>query len=419
MPAAMAAAFEAADGRPRRSACSPRSTAPRRRAATSAAASRPRCSSSPGGASRGRRASTCASRTTLNPLAEMARLLAPPARLRARGPGRRLPPPGSNDEAGRAEPARRRARPRLRRAALLGRARRRPHRRPRRRRGAGPPRRAAPPGMAAAARPAIAGLRAGGRRGPAGAGPVAGSSSPRTSAGPRARRASAAASARRVRATLRSSYGSRHRSYSSRPPVSRSTYSCVRVRSPAKRSPPPCRRRAGPSIRMSRVGRAISRNGWRRKPNSDSPSGCHGAVAPAAARIVGRQVDVAHELAARRAPRNARPAHQQRHADRRLVGQHLARRTRCSPSRKPLSEVKTSSVFVELARAAERAHDPPHALVDRRQRSAGACRQCSCIARGSRATAAGACGSRPACRDTSASSNDGVRGKAAPRNSVP
>ncbi len=58
-----------------RTGCSPRCGRPRARAATSAGASRRRCSSCPRRARHGAHASTCAWRTTSDPLAELERLL--------------------------------------------------------------------------------------------------------------------------------------------------------------------------------------------------------------------------------------------------------------------------------------------------------------------------------------------------------
>ena len=75
-----------------------------------------------------------------DPLGELARLLSLQRAYELAGQADELLAEGRNGEAGELYAARVRARPRVGRAALLGRARRRPRGRPRGRRGAGPPR---------------------------------------------------------------------------------------------------------------------------------------------------------------------------------------------------------------------------------------------------------------------------------------
>ena len=304
-------------------ACSPRCRAPRPRAATSAGASRPRCSSCPPEGEPWQARIDLRVEDHADPLAELARLLALQRAYELAGAADELLAAGRDERGRRAVPARRRARARLRRAAVLGRARRRPRRRPRGRRDA--VRRAAErhPGwlllldrLSPDFAPAAGAVR---QR----AGPVAGSVIPAHERRTSSRRASAAASARRRAREVAQLIRIAPQVVQLAVAGVAFDVSCVRVRSPAKRSPPPRRRRAGPSIRMSRP---VSRNGSRRKPNSDTPSGTHGAVAPAASSTVGAMSTLAASWSRTSPARHARPAHQQRHADRRLVGQHLAAR---------------------------------------------------------------------------------------------
>ena len=155
-----------------RTACWPRSTPPRARAATSAGASRRRWSSCPPRASRGGGRVDLRVEDHDAPLDELRRLLALQRAYDLAGAGDELLAAGRTDEAGRALPRGGRARARTRDELLFwsGLA-HRPGRRPRRRRGRGPAGGRGEPELAGPPRPALTGVRPGRRGGARGARP--------------------------------------------------------------------------------------------------------------------------------------------------------------------------------------------------------------------------------------------------------
>ena len=166
------------------------------------------------------------------------------------------------------------------------------------------------------------------------------------------------------------------------------------------RDPPAGRRPGPPSWSMSPRGRGlpvscrmgrrvrgrVAREGQQRAAVDGRPRG----RAPAASRIVGARSVLATSSPRDRARRDAGAADQQRHARGRLVGEVLALGMRCSPWKKPLSEVKMMrSVEPPGARSARRSRRPP------RRRPAAT--PAGAVARvDARAAAAAVSGGRPA-----------------------